>query len=71
MNGEENVEHHVGRNYGLIEVNSGDFGMAGSTITNRLVTGVVDVSTHVAHLYIDDSLELHVGAVETPEATAT
>jgi hypothetical protein len=71
VNGKENVEHHVCRNYSLIEVDAGDFGMARSAITNSLVAGVVDVATHVANLNIDDSLELHVAAVETPEATAT
>jgi hypothetical protein len=29
------------------------------------------VATHVANFNIDDAFELHVAAIETPEATAT
>jgi hypothetical protein len=71
VNGEENVEHDISRNYGFVKVNSRDFGVPGSSRTNRLIAGIVDVATHVADLDIDNALELHVAAVETPEATAT
>jgi hypothetical protein len=71
VNGEENVEHHIGRNHGLIEDNASHLGVASGTRAHSLVARILDVAAHVANLNIDDSFELHVGAIETPKAAAT
>jgi hypothetical protein len=63
VQGEENVEDHVGRNDRFIEVDARDFCVTGISVTDGLIARVIDVSTHVTNFDVGYSHELHVRAI--------
>jgi hypothetical protein len=70
MNCEVKIKDDFSANYVFIEDNFGNLGMTCSLTTNLFIGWVFLVATRVTTNNIDNSLELRVGRVKTPE-TAT
>lgn len=68
VQGEENVEHHIGGDDGLVELNLDGFGMAGGAGANLLVARLGDRATDISGGDCGHASNIAVDRVETPEA---
>jgi hypothetical protein len=71
VHGKKHVENDFGRNYILVKNHFRDFDVTGVAIADLLIGGVRLCAAHVANFDVLNALELHVCAVEAPEAPAT
>ena len=71
MNGEEDIQNHIGRNHRLIKNDLGNLGVTGATAADAFVIGVLGVTTRVTNHHIGDASELHVRRIKAPETAAT